>query len=757
MLKSWELPLWNVYNYSGIPLLATLQPGVFYPPHVLYFLLPFNIAWNWLIIFHFVFAGFSVYLFLRYLKASWTASFIGGTIFMLSGYLLSVHNLITHLFAVPWFPLVLLSYMKYFETPKKKYLVQTTVFLSMEFLAGAPEIVLMTFLVLVIFSIRKAMLSWISLKDHFQSHSLYMRIKKLIAPAFIPIIWISLLFLLVTAVQLIPFVELKQYSIRKAGLSYEEATIWSFAWRDFILFFLPDAFGSISKFDYVKFWSCQSWLKTMYIGFIPVILTVFYFIKSNRLRITFSVLMVVSFIFALGGTTSVYKLLHHFPPFNSIRYPIKFLFPFFFAIAVMSAIGLDSIIKGVKEKERKTNIFINVVFYLGCFIAFVWGYVNIFESNVNSFFDHMGWKPGDFNDISFNLHNLKRLLFFSLLFCMTIFFYLRVKKKKIFLIILVFLPVLDLFLANYGFYYSLPWKTYIKPYGFAEKLSKSAETGGRYLVTFKTMKELELVFSKPPLDKMAFAPPYASLYRAYSLDGSEVMRIMHYDLFLQVLLYSPNLDYAKRFFDISNLQYIMTSYEIDDDDFALSTKMKLNDRDIYLYEYMKRPGRLSLYGKTINVKNDKEAIEKLVDKKVDLRKELIISSGRRNDNTGTDSPVGYAKLISYRSNKVTLEYIANRDAFLYLSDTYYPGWRAYVDGKETKIYRANLAFRAIKVPGGRHTVVFKYVPMSFYIGLVLTLLGIALCVWLWRRDRKMVSVSEDEKVGSFPDDKGSGV
>ena len=60
-----------------------------------------------------------------------------------------------------------------------------------------------------------------------------------------------------------------------------------------------------------------------------------------------------------------------------------------------------------------------------------------------------------------------------------------------------------------------------------------------------------------------------------------------------------------------------------------------------------------------------------------------------------------------------------------------------MDGKETKIYRANLAFRAVEVPKGKHTVVFKYVPMSFYIGLCLTIIGILLCIWLWRRDKKI--------------------
>src|ERR1035437_8443265 len=55
LARSFQMPLWNPYNYSGIPLLATLQPAVLYPPHILYLILPFQVAWNWIIILHFPF------------------------------------------------------------------------------------------------------------------------------------------------------------------------------------------------------------------------------------------------------------------------------------------------------------------------------------------------------------------------------------------------------------------------------------------------------------------------------------------------------------------------------------------------------------------------------------------------------------------------------------------------------------------------------------------------------------------------------
>jgi hypothetical protein len=51
---------------------------------------------------------------------------------------------------------------------------------------------------------------------------------------------------------------------------------------------------------------------------------------------------------------------------------------------------------------------------------------------------------------------------------------------------------------------------------------------------------------------------------------------------------------------------------------------------------------------------------------------------------------------------------APTDGFLVRRENYHKGWRAFVDGKETKVYRANYAFQAIRVPSGKHTVVFQF-------------------------------------------------
>ena len=713
LIRSGEMPFWNPYNYSGIPLLATLQPGIFYPPHLLYLFLPFNIVWNWLIILHFVFAGTNIYLLLRHLKASTAGCIVGGTVFMLSGYLLSVHNLLPHLFAVAWFPLAVLYFIKSLESGRTTYAIWTAIILSMEFLSGAPEIILLTILVL-------AVIAFIPGAFIDEDVSYYARAKTIFQSL--------ILFSLLISIQFVPFYELKQQSIRTAGLQYLETTTWSLAWRDFIQFFLPDAFGYYQSL--VKYWSNQSWLKTIYLGIGPFILSLFYFLEKNRKRWFFLGLILLSLLFALGGNTPLYKLIYHVPPFNSIRYPVKFLFLFFFVIALTSGLGLDQLREGIENNDSKTSKLIQVCFYIGFVFILVWGCLNIFDADVRRYLDRFGFKPPSYNDIWFNLHNLKRFLLFSFMLCMAFLLLLRMKQKRIMIACVIVLLTADLFLANYGFYGAISWKRFIANEGFMQNLSPKQETE-RYFVTSKTEKDFEGGLN----GKEIMISAYASIFGLYSTGGSEVMRVRNHENFVVIIYCGRTIHDSGRFFDISGVRYVTTSYEVDDKNFSYVRSEKIGEQKAYLYEYKNYPGRFFVYGRATFVGDDKTAISKLTDDKIDLRKELIIVDNSKRGRSVDTNAKGTVTLVSYKPNKVVLESNADNNAFLYISDTYYPGWRAHVDGKETKIYRADLAFRAVEVPKGKHTVVFTYVPMSFYIGLCLTIIGILLCIWLWRRDR----------------------
>lgn len=70
---------------------------------------------------------------------------------------------------------------------------------------------------------------------------------------------------------------------------------------------------------------------------------------------------------------------------------------------------------------------------------------------------------------------------------------------------------------------------------------------------------------------------------------------------------------------------------------------------------------------------------------------------------------------------------------LVVSDNFYPGWRAAIDGQPVDIWKVNTAIRGVVVPAGRHIVTMNYRPFSVYFGFVCTLAGLAGAIVLQRR------------------------
>ena len=80
-------------------------------------------------------------------------------------------------------------------------------------------------------------------------------------------------------------------------------------------------------------------------------------------------------------------------------------------------------------------------------------------------------------------------------------------------------------------------------------------------------------------------------------------------------------------------------------------------------------------------------------------------------------PAARAEFTKYTIHDLEVKTTTAGNNLLFFSETYYPvGWKAFVDGKETPIYRANYLFRAVMVPGGVHTVEMKFEPKGFFLG-----------------------------------------
>ena len=148
-IKMGDFPLWDPYQFSGHPFFANPQYGILYPFNGLFFILPFDVAFNSIIILHFFLGGFFTYLLLRDLKASSTGSIISGLIFMLSGYLLSVHSLLTILLSVIWTPLIMMIFRRSLVSRRFKDAFLTAIFITLSFLGGGIEVVYGNFFVLL--------------------------------------------------------------------------------------------------------------------------------------------------------------------------------------------------------------------------------------------------------------------------------------------------------------------------------------------------------------------------------------------------------------------------------------------------------------------------------------------------------------------------------------------------------------------------------------------------------------------------------
>lgn len=714
LVKSLELPLWNPYSFSGIPLLATLHPAIFYPPHLLYLFLPFHIVWNWLIILHFCFAGTTMYLLAGYLRASRIAAFVSGITFMLSGYLFSNHNLPTHLFAIPWTPLIILYGLKYMDASKLKYLVLTAALLTVQFFAGAPEITLMTgFLLLCTMTFCKTF-------GTTQRNRLF-KVKS--------ILLIFMLFFLLSAIQLVPFYELFLHNVRLTGLTFSEVTAWSLGWRDFLQFLLPDPFGYALNAD--AYWAGQSFYSTLYLGVLPLFLSTCYFLSRDRKRGIFLVLIGVSLLLALGRNTPLYKLLYHMPPFMSIRFPVKFIFLFFFVICLCAGFGFDYMREKVEQAKQGVRT-AAYIFMLGGVSSFlILTFSMLFAEKAHGILRYLKSYFVTFNDLSFVLHYVRRILLFTFLFSTATFLYLKTRHKRVLSVALVTLLILDLFLINYNRYGSVSWsffadKDRMKEYEF---LRGNGETE-RYFVTPDTFN----AFYSNLARRVQFGFYYSPFFGLYSIDGSEVLHIKDYVRFLNMLYRPLSTDQAKRLLDVSGIRFLITSTPIGDKALkerrlALVKESRLAGIELFFYEYKSYQGRFVLFNRVHHVKDEEAMNRALLLGGVDFRKELIIQSENEKSEVLKDV-TGTVQLLSYAPNKVVLHSATDGDAYLYVSDTWYSGWRAYVDGNETRIYKANLAFRAVRIPAGQHTIVFRYLPVSLFLGLFLTVLGIVLSILL---------------------------
>jgi hypothetical protein len=137
-------------------------------------------------------------------------------------------------------------------------------------------------------------------------------------------------------------------------------------------------------------------------------------------------------------------------------------------------------------------------------------------------------------------------------------------------------------------------------------------------------------------------------------------------------------------------------------------------------------------------RDDEEFLDLL--ERVDLRRHVILLWPEGRWAAGQNFIP--ARVLRYRDQEVTVEVETPVAGHLVLSDSYFPGWEARVDGEQRRIWRANYLVRAVPVSPGAHEVVFSYRPWSWRIGRTvsvasgLLILGLVLQSCFFGRHKK---------------------
>jgi hypothetical protein len=117
---------------------------------------------------------------------------------------------------------------------------------------------------------------------------------------------------------------------------------------------------------------------------------------------------------------------------------------------------------------------------------------------------------------------------------------------------------------------------------------------------------------------------------------------------------------------------------------------------------------------------------------------LFVGEASRSESLGEGSGDD-VRLVSYEPERVTIEADLTSPGYLVLTDAYYPGWLALVDGEPAEILRADYYFRAVFLPQGEHRLEFVYDPLSLKLGAAVSVAA-SICLvggllWPWLKNR----------------------
>ena len=169
------------------------------------------------------------------------------------------------------------------------------------------------------------------------------------------------------------------------------------------------------------------------------------------------------------------------------------------------------------------------------------------------------------------------------------------------------------------------------------------------------------------------------------------------------------------------------------------TFCQVYDGEAKVFEYAEPLPRASLFYAVDLVDSPDAALARLQDPALDVWRRVVVSSDHADRDlrralatlTGAGDRAEAAAISSYDSQRTVIKANLKQVGVLMLTDSNYPGWNAYLDGRRTPMLSANYLFRGVLVPAGAHTVEFRYEPKSYFYGGLISLCALLACAAWW--------------------------
>ncbi|MFH1259389.1 MAG: YfhO family protein [Elusimicrobiota bacterium] len=198
----------------------------------------------------------------------------------------------------------------------------------------------------------------------------------------------------------------------------------------------------------------------------------------------------------------------------------------------------------------------------------------------------------------------------------------------------------------------------------------------------------------------------------------EPLEIGHYQEFVFKMGHQPTVDSANKLLSLLNIKYLFSRYPIN----SRSYQLVFSQRDTFVYENKNVLPFVYLVGEA---RIDKRPLEYLSGEIFDPRKEVILEKNNENLvnlGEGKNDPVFFpVKNVSrIKAESIDLGRQFFTSGWLVITENFYPGWRAFVDGKETKIYRGNHTFMTLPLKEGEHRIKIIFASQPFFWGLMVS-------------------------------------